>query len=155
MGTSVQPVGEILVLGQSQIWPGIVLPGATAIVMIIVAVVFHMVFWWVMVADAAAIIVAITRRRNAVLGDDVGLLIRTRGGLSRSYAWHQIERMGWQKGGAWGNTLQVHPRGGPYDVPGPNSSIGVGRIWQPARRRLPDPMPELLKRYGIKTLFDR
>ncbi|MEV4537522.1 hypothetical protein AB0J82_27465 [Asanoa sp. NPDC049518] len=104
----------------------------------------------------AALVVAVTRRRNAVLGDDEGLLIQARGGLRRSYAWSEIDRMGWEDSGPFGSTLLVFPRGGPYDVPGPNSSIGVGRIWRPRRRHLtPDPLPDLLRRHGIKSLLDR
>ena len=134
MGDSAEPVGDVHTLGQSRIWPAIAIPGAAAIAMIIVAVVLRYVSWYAMGAVAASLIVALTRRRNAVLGDDIGLLIRARGRLSRSYAWSQIERIGWRDAGIWGSTLQVYPRGGPYDVPGPNSSTDVGRIWRPRRR---------------------
>ena len=155
MGVSSQPVGDVHVLGQSRIWPAIAIPGAAAIAMIIAALAFRRVSDWALVIVAASIIMAVTRRRNAVLGDDVGLLIRTGKGLSRSYAWSEIERLGWQDTGIGGSTLQVYPRGGPYDVPGPNSPIGVGRIWRPRRRHLKvDPLPELLQRHGMKALLD-
>jgi hypothetical protein len=110
MGTSAQPVGDVYVLGKSRIWPGIAIPGAVAITMIIVAVVLRHIPWYAVVAVAGSILIAVTRRRHAVLGDDIGLLIRSREGLSRSYAWSEIERMGWQDAGGWGSTLQVYPR---------------------------------------------
>jgi hypothetical protein len=111
--------------------------------------------WYAVIAVAASTIVAVVRRRNAVLADDVGLLIRARAGLCRSYGWDEIERMGWRDAGIWGSTLELCPRGGPYNMPGPNSSIDVGRIWRPRRRYLNDPLPQLQQRHGIKTLLDR
>jgi hypothetical protein len=155
METSDHPVGEVHVLGQTRIWPAIVIPAAAAIALIIVAVVFRRASWIAMLAVAASLVLAVRHRRNAVLADDVGLLVRGRGGLRRSYAWNEIERMGWQDGSIWGSTLQVFPRGGPYDVPGPNSPIDLTHIWLPGRRRHLDPMPELRQRYGIKALRDR
>ena len=154
MGNSVQPVGEVHILGQSRIWPAIAVPGTAAIVMIMVAVAGRDLYWYWAAAFAASVLIAVTRRRNMVLSDDIGLLVQTRRGLSRSYAWGEIERMGWRDAGMWGSVLQVYPRGGPYDVPGPNSSIGVGRVWRPRRRPVDDPMAELLQRHGIKTLLD-
>ncbi|WP_328533831.1 hypothetical protein OG836_03760 [Micromonospora zamorensis] len=107
-------------------WPAIAIPSAALVVMIVVGVLFDLVDWTVMAFGAASIIVAFTRRRNAVFADDLGLLIRDRGGLRRSYAWNEIERMGWVDAGMWGSSLSVYPRGGPYDVPGPNASINWG-----------------------------
>ncbi len=155
MEESVQPVGEVQILGQTRIWPAIAIPGAATIVLIIIAVVFRLVSWYALGAAAASLILGVTRRSNAVLGDDIGLLVRTRRGVSRPYTWSQIERIGWRDGGLWGSTLQVYPRGGPYDVPGPNSSVDVGRIWLPRRRRLPDPLPGLRQLHGIKALSDQ
>ncbi|MEW1586523.1 hypothetical protein AB0283_13890 [Micromonospora vinacea] len=154
MGESVQPVGEVHVLGQSRVWPTIAIPGVIMPVMIVVGVLFDLVNWTVLMFGAASIIVAFMRLRNAVLADDLGLLVRDRSGLRRSYAWDEIERMGWVDMGMWGRSLAVNPRGGPYDVPGPNASTNVGRIWRPGRRRAADPMPELLKAHGIKGLYD-
>ncbi|WP_112726859.1 hypothetical protein [Micromonospora noduli] len=156
MGESVKPVGEVHVLGQSRVWPAIAIPGVILVVMIVVKVVFDLLNWTVLAFGAASIIVAATRLRNAVFADDLGLLVRDRSGLRRSYAWDEIERMGWDDAGMmWGSSLAVYPRGSPYDVPGPNASINVGRIWHPGRRRSVDPMPELLTRHGIKGLFDQ
>ena len=153
MGASAKPVGDVQVLGESRIWPGVAIPGAVAIAMIIAAVVFRQVSWYAVLV-AASLALAVTSRRNAVLADDEGLLLRSRGGLTRSYAWTEIERIGWRDGGLWGSTLEVFPRGGPYDVPGPNSPTNLARIWRPRRRRHPDPLPELIRRHGIKTLRD-
>ena len=154
MGDSVRPVGEVHVLGQSRLWPAIAIPAVSAIVMIIVAVAAHYVSWYLVGAVAASGVIAVTRRNNTVLSDDRGLLIGKRRGWCRSYAWSEIERMGWRDAGIWGSTLQVYPRGGPYDVPGPNSPIDVGRVWRPRRRYVDDPLPELLQRHGIKTLLN-
>jgi hypothetical protein len=156
MGASAQPVGDVHVLGRSKLWPAIAAPAAGAVILAVGAVVFHFVLWYPIAATAASLIVAVAHPRNAVLGDDIGLIIRARAGsLSRSLPWTDIERMGWQDSGMWGSTLRVYPHGGPYDVPGPNSPITVGRIWEPRRRHRPDPLPELLQRHGIKTLHDR
>jgi len=91
MGDSVRPVGEVHILGQSRMWPAIAVPGAAAIVMIIVAVAGRVLFWYGAAAVAASVLIAVTRRRNMVLSDDTGLLIKTRRGLSRSYAWSEID----------------------------------------------------------------
>ncbi|NYH42122.1 hypothetical protein HNR22_001849 [Micromonospora jinlongensis] len=148
-------MGEVHVLGQSRAWPAIAIPSAALVVMIVVGVLFEVVNWTALMFGVASIILAFTRWRNAVFADDLGLLVRDRGGLRRSYAWDEIERMGWVDAGMWGSSLSVYPRGGPYDVPGPNASINVGRIWRPRRRHLADPLPTLLETHGIKTLLDR
>jgi hypothetical protein len=155
MGTSVEPVGEVRVLGQSQVWPAVAVPGVLAIVILAGASFSHQISWYAVAAVGASLILAYTRRQNAVLADDVGLLLRGPGGLTRSYAWTEIERMGWVDAGIWGSKLELNPRGGPYDVPGPNSATDVARIWRPRRRRSADPLPELIRRHGIKTLRDR
>ncbi|MEU7973530.1 hypothetical protein AB0B48_15995 [Micromonospora sp. NPDC049089] len=155
MGESVKPVGELQVLGQSRVWPGIAIPGVILLVMIVVGALFDLFSWTALVFGAGWIIIAVQRSRNAVFADDLGLLVRDRKGLQRSYAWDEIERMGWVDLGMWGASLAVNPRGGPYDVPGPNASINVGHIWRPGRRRSVDPVPELLKTHGIKALFDQ
>ncbi|MFG1652530.1 hypothetical protein ACGFIE_21635 [Micromonospora sp. NPDC049275] len=154
MGESVRPVGEVHVLGESRAWPAIAIPVAVLVVVIVVGLVFDLFGWNVLAAAAASIIVAVIVRRNAVLADEVGLLVRGRGGLRRSYAWAEIVRLGWVDAGLWGSTLTVYPQGGPYDVPGPNSPTTVGRIWRPRRRRLADPLPALLEKHDIKTLTD-
>jgi hypothetical protein len=154
MGKSAPPGGEIVVLGESRIWPAVAIPAVAAAALALVAVIFRWAFWYGLAAVAASLVLAVTGRRNAVLADQDGLLIRGRGGVRRSYAWTEIERMGWRDSGIWGSTLVVHPRGGPYDVPGPNAPVNVWRIWRPGRRRSADPLPGLMKRHGIKSLLD-
>ncbi|MDG4811230.1 hypothetical protein O7634_31135 [Micromonospora sp. WMMD1120] len=154
MGESARPVGETIVLGQSRVWPAVAIPGAILVLMIVVWILFDLFVGTVLALGAASVIVASTSWRNAVLADDVGLLVRSRRGLRRSYAWTEIERMGWVDAGMWGSVLTVYPAGGPYDVPGPNASTNVGRIWRPRRRRLADPLPALLAAHDIKTLSD-
>lgn len=151
---SVEPAGQVLVLGKSRVWPFIAGPGAAAAVMIVVGVLLHVVSWFGIAAVAIAVAVALTRRRNAVMADEVGILVSRRGSLQRSYAWADIERIGWRDAGWWGSTLAVCPRGGPYAVPGPNSPTDVARIWHPRRPHLADPLPELMERHGIKPLSE-
>ncbi|WP_250006901.1 hypothetical protein [Actinoplanes sp. M2I2] len=155
MGDSVQPVGEVRILAQTRLWPAIAIPGVAAIAIVIGALATGYVSWYAVGGVAASFSIAVARRHNTVLSDDKGLLLRAGRALSRSYAWSDIERMGWRDTGLWGSTLQVHPRGGPYDVPGPNSPIDVGKVWRPRRRYADDPMPALLQHHGIKTLVDR
>ncbi|MET8042404.1 hypothetical protein ABZU25_16265 [Micromonospora sp. NPDC005215] len=154
MGESAEPVGEVLVLGRSRVWPAVAVPVAVVIGLIVGAVLFDWVGWGGLVLSAGSIVLAFVHWRNAVLADDTGLLVRDRGGLRRSYAWSEIERMGWQDAGMWGSSLVVYPRGGPYDVPGPNASVNVARIWRPRRAHLADPMPALLRTHGIKTISE-
>ncbi|MEU4470988.1 hypothetical protein [Micromonospora sp. NPDC023888] len=154
MGESAEPVGEVLVLGQSRVWPAVAVPVAIMVGVIVVAVLLDWVSWGALVLGAASIVLAFVHRRNAVLADDTGVLVRDRGGLRRSYAWREIERMGWQDSGMWGSSLVVYPRGRPYDVPGPNASVIVARIWRPRRPDLADPMPALLETHGIKTISE-
>ncbi|MEU8185462.1 hypothetical protein AB0B85_14620 [Micromonospora sp. NPDC049044] len=154
MGESAEPVGEVLVLGQSRVWPAVAVPAAVLIGLIVGAVLLDWVSWGGLLLGAVSIVLAFLQRRNAVLADDTGLLVRDRGGLRRSYAWPEIERMGWQNSGMWGSSLVVYPRGGPYDVPGPNASVTVARIWRPTRAHLADPMPALLRTHGIKTISE-
>ncbi|MFF0154886.1 hypothetical protein [Micromonospora sp. NPDC005203] len=146
------PVGEVLVLGQSRVWPAVAVPVAIVVGLIVSAVLLDWVSWFGMVLGAASIVLAFVHWRNAVLADDTGLLLRDRGGLRRSYPWSEIERMGWQDGSMWGSSLVVFPRGGPYDVPGPNAPVTVARLWRPGRAHLADPMPALLQAHGIKAL---
>ena len=80
MGDFAQPVGRVHILGKSRIWPAMAIPGVAAIALIIVAVIARYVPWYAIGAVAVSVVVAVTRRRNAVLGDDIGLLIRTRKG---------------------------------------------------------------------------
>ncbi|MEU4423779.1 hypothetical protein AB0F81_24375 [Actinoplanes sp. NPDC024001] len=154
MGESVQPAGEVHVLGESKVWPAVLIPIGAAAVLVAVSVTIGSVPWYGAALLAIGLLVAVARRGNAVLADDEGLLIRGRGGLRRSYAWAQIDRMGWQDTSSWARELVVYPRGEPYDVPGPNSPARPGRIWRWQRRPQADPLPGLRDRYGIKSLLD-
>ncbi|SNY53147.1 hypothetical protein [Paractinoplanes atraurantiacus] len=137
-------------LGESRAWPAIVLPAA----LLMVALAFRKAFFTAGFAIvAAAVIVALARRRNAILADEEGLLIRDRHGLRRSYAWTAIERIGWTASPPWGASLTVCPAGKPYDVPGPNSPVEVAGIWPARRRSAPDPLPGLMRRHGIRGLY--
>ena len=154
MGEQAEPQGEVQVLGESRIWPAVAVPGVAAVILVAVAAYFRFVSGLAVGAVGASLVVAVLWRRNAVLADDVGLLIRGRRGTRRSYAWSEIDRMGWLDTGLWGSVLELHPKGGPYDVPGPNSPVRPARIWRPGRRRHADPLLPLLRRHGVKSLTD-
>lgn len=146
-----ETVGEIVVLDKSRMWPGIAVPAATMVVLGSVAVVTGFTFGYGFIFLAAALSMAVFRRNNAILADDEGLLLRERGKLTRSWRWTEIDRLGWAAWGYWGARLVVHPHGGPYDVPGPNSPVRVGHVWNP-RRVGPDPLQPLMTRHGIRPL---
>ena len=149
---SAQPVGQVRVLGMSRVWPSVAAPAFVLAVLVLACVLYALVSLFGIAAATLAVVLALARRQNAVLADDVGLLIRRRGTLHRSYSWSDIERMGWRDAGWWGSALLVHPRGGPYEVPGPNSPVDVARLWHPRRSRLADPVLELALQHGIKPL---
>jgi hypothetical protein len=144
-----------VVLAETHWWPGLpVLLGVIA-ALTVPMVIFQFYPFWLLSLLTAALITAVIRRGYAVLADEAGLLIRRRQKLKRSYAWAEIDRMGWVDTGFWGSSLMVYPRGGPYDVPGPNAATRVGGVWRPGRRRSgTDPLPELLQVHGIKSLTD-
>ena len=145
---------EARLLAESRIWPAVLLPAVLGALLVAVSVVIGSVPWYGLLLVVIGLIVAVTRRGNAVLADEEGLLIRTRHGVRRSFRWSQIERMGWENTSAWTSEMVVFPRGGPYDVPGPNAPARPGRVWRSPLRRPADPLPELRARHGIKSLTD-
>jgi hypothetical protein len=96
---------------------------------------------------------AIVFRRNAILADDVGLLVRHRGRLTRSYRWDQIREAGPGYGSFGWHGIAVFPDGGPYDVPGPNSPIVVGKVWLWPGREVRERIEAVLRQHGV-TLID-
>jgi hypothetical protein len=73
--------------------------------------------------------------RNAVLADDGGPIVVTRGRTERPYRWSELVAAEWEPGAfwrptgpGWGASLLVAPRGGPFDVPGPNNPRRLGSV---------------------------
>ncbi|MFI2712988.1 hypothetical protein ACH495_22980 [Micromonospora sp. NPDC018662] len=101
---------------------------------------------------AATVIAAWVQRDGALLADDTGLLIRHRGRVTRSYRWAQIRQANLTRPGFGRLALAVFPEGGPWDVPGPNNAVLVGRVWQ---WRRPDPsdrerVEAVLRAHGVR-----
>ncbi|MFI7073365.1 hypothetical protein [Micromonospora sediminicola] len=70
----------------------------------------------------------------------------------RSYRWSEIREAGIARPGFARLALAVFPEGGPWDVPGPNNAVMVGRVWQ---LRAPDPetrdrVEALLRSHGVR-----
>ncbi|MGC4889279.1 hypothetical protein [Micromonospora sp. NBC_01392] len=100
----------------------------------------------------ATVVAAWIQRDGALLADDTGLLVRHRGRVTRSYRWSEIREAGVTRPGFGRLALAVYPEGGPWDVPGPNSAVVVGRVW---RLRQPDlatreRVEALLRSHGVR-----
>ncbi len=141
-----------IVLDESQSWPAAAIPAAALIAALPLALFLADIFWYAVIGFVAALAMAVFRRRNAILADDEGLLLREKGRVTRSWRWTEIDRIGWAAHGYWGARLVVHPSGGPYDVPGPNSPVRVGHVWNPRRDPAADPLPGLRERHGLRPL---
>jgi hypothetical protein len=150
--------GEPVVLLRSRIWPAVLVPAA-----MLAGSVAYGVWARQLPCDLLTIFAAIwlgsaiVFRSNAVLADDVGLLLRHRGRLIRSYRWDQIREAGLGYGNASGwHGITVFPDGGPYDVPGPNSPTVVGRIflWRTGRG-VRERIEAVLRQNGIPVIDDR
>ncbi|NES28014.1 hypothetical protein GCE86_09370 [Micromonospora terminaliae] len=99
------------------------------------------------------VVVAWSQRGDALLADETGLLLRHRSRVTRRYRWGEIREAELTRPGFGQVALAVYPNGGPWDVPGPNSAVLVGRIW---RLRMPDPeiqdrVNALLRSRGVRT----
>lgn len=80
-----------------------------------------LVFPWLLVLAFAA------RLRATVIIDDLGISTRQSGG--QQFAWADLLAISWQNGiGLGGSGPVVRPRGGPYDIPGPNALVVVASL---------------------------
>jgi hypothetical protein len=150
--------GEPVVVLRSRIWPAVLAPAAVLVGSIaygIWAQVFPTGF--LPIIAAVLVVSALLFRGNEVLADDVGLLVRHRGRLIRSYRWDQIREagLGYGSGIGW-RGITVFPDGGPYDVPGPNSPTVVGKVWlwrTPADVR--ERIEAVLREHGVTVIGKR
>ena len=149
--------GEPVVLLRSRVWPAVLMPAAGLIGSIAYGIWAH-VFptGFLPITSAVLVVSALLFGDNEILADDVGLLVRHRRRLVRSYRWEQIREAGLGYGNGFGwRGLTVFPDGGPYDVPGPNSPTVVGKVWlwrtsKETRERI-----EKVLRKGGVTVIDK
>lgn len=73
--------------------------------------------------------------RNAVLADDDGPIVVTRDRTECPYRWSELAAAEWEPGAfwrptgpGWGASLLVTPKGGPFEVPGPNHPTRLGNV---------------------------
>ncbi|MGV9214618.1 hypothetical protein ACTFTM_22380 [Micromonospora sp. RB23] len=138
----------------SRLWPAVLIP--TGVLAALVAVgIWRATFPFVPVALLlTTVVVAWRQRDDALLADETGLWVRRRGRVTRRYRWEEIREAGLTRPGFGQVALAVYPDGGPWDVPGPNNAVLVGRVWM---LRRPDPqttdrMNALLRSRGIRTI---
>ncbi|MFI7216984.1 hypothetical protein [Micromonospora maritima] len=147
------PGAEPVVLFASRWWPAVLVPLGILAATIAVGVRLHTASVLTYSGLTAATVVAAWYQRDgALLADDLGLLVRHRGQVTRSYRWSEIREAGIARPGFARLALAVFPEGGPWDVPGPNNAVMVGRVWQ---LRAPDPatrdrVERLLRSHGVR-----
>ncbi|WP_319460903.1 hypothetical protein [Micromonospora sp. RTP1Z1] len=139
----------------SRVWPAVLVPAAVLVLVVVVGLVMLSSFPFVPFGIAlSTVILAVLLRNDALLADEAGLLVRRWGRVTRSYRWDEVRRAGIARPGFGQVALSVFPHGGPYDVPGPNSEVLVGRVWL---LRRPDQatcerIAALLRAHGIEAL---
>lgn len=152
---SVDVSGEPVVLLRSRIWPAVLVPAV-----VLAGAVGYDIWtrrpaaWLLTILAAVSVGSALLFRGNEVLADEVGLLVRHRGRLTRSYRWDQIREAGLLpvNGVGW-RGMTVVPDGGPYDVPGPNSPTVVGKVWLwRTPQEVRDRIQSVLRGHGVTVI---
>lgn len=122
--------GGAEVLLAAQVWPAVLIPAGVLVALVAAGVWLLPGFPYLPVGILAGVVVlAWFQRGDALLADETGLLLRHRGRVTRRYRWDEIHQAGLARPWFAQVALAVYPRGGPWDVPGPNSAVLVGRIW--------------------------
>lgn len=124
--------GEPVVLLRSRIWPAVLVPAA------LLAGIVAYGIWarrfpldLLTIFAVTSLVSAVLFRGNAVLADDIGLLVRHRGRLSRSYRWDQIREAG------------------------PNSPTVVGKVWLwRTTHEVRERIEAVLRQHGV-TVIDK
>lgn len=123
-----EPVGAEVLLA-AQVWPAVLVP-AGVLAVLIAAGIWRGTFPGLPAGILLSVVVlACFQRGDALLADGTGLLLRHRGRVTRRYRWDEIHQVGLARPWFAQVTLAVFPKGGPWDVPGPNSAVLVGRVW--------------------------
>ncbi|MFC4145204.1 hypothetical protein ACFO0M_02945 [Micromonospora mangrovi] len=147
--------GQVRELLVSRVWPAVLVPAGIAVLIAVVGIALLRFFPYTPFGVAlAVVIVGVVLRRDALLADETGLLVRRRGRVTRSYRWDEIRRAGLARPGFGQVALAVHPHGGPWDVPGPNSAELVGRVWmlRGPDRDTRDALTTLLRTHGVDVI---
>ncbi|SCL53426.1 hypothetical protein [Micromonospora chersina] len=146
--------GGAEVLLASQLWPAVLIP-AGALATLVAAGIWLMPSFPFAPAGLllATVVVAWSQRGDALLADEAGLLVRHRGRVTRRYHWEEIREAELTRPGFGQVALAVYPHGGPWDVPGPNSAVLVGRVWRLRMpdREIQDRIHALLRSRGVRT----
>ncbi|MBM0256834.1 hypothetical protein [Micromonospora sp. 4G55] len=140
----------------SRLWPAVLVPVSALALLVAAGIWLAPTFPFVPVGLLlATVVVAWLQRGDALLADETGLLVRHRGRVTRRYRWEEIREAGLTRPGFGQIALAVYPNGGPWDVPGPNSAVLVGRIWmlRKPNQETRDRVNALLRSRGVRT-FD-
>ena len=122
--------GGVEVLLAAQVWPGVLVPAGVLTVLVTTGIWLAPTFPYFPVGILlSTVVLAWFQRDDALLADETGLLLRHRGRVTRPYRWDEIHQAGLARPWIAQVALAVYPEGGPWDVPGPNSAVLVGRIW--------------------------
>ncbi|WP_433113998.1 hypothetical protein [Micromonospora sp. CA-246542] len=139
----------------SRLWPAVLIPVGVLSALVAVGIWLAPTFPFLPVALLlTTIVVAWRQRGDALMADETGLWVRRRGRVTRRYRWEEISQAGLTRPGFGQVALAVYPHGGPWDVPGPNNPVVVGRVWM---LRKPDPQTTdrinaLLRSRGVPAI---
>ncbi|PWR06067.1 hypothetical protein DKT68_23655 [Micromonospora acroterricola] len=139
----------------SRLWPAVLVPIGALAALVGAGIWLAPAFPFVPVTLLlATVLVAWWQRGDAVLADHTGLLVRHRGRVTRRYRWEEIREAGLTRPGFGQIALAVYPDGGPWDVPGPNSAVLVGRIWslRKPNQETRDRVNALLRSRGVHVV---
>ncbi|WP_139128632.1 hypothetical protein [Micromonospora humi] len=124
------PGAEPVVLFASRWWPAVLVPLGLLTLIVVLSLRGGFASLIAPLGMTAATVVSAWRHRDgALLADDIGLLVRHRGTVTRSYRWSEIHQAGIARPGFGRLALAVYPNGGRWDVPGPNNAVLVGQVW--------------------------
>ncbi|MFI7284963.1 hypothetical protein ACIBOV_32390 [Micromonospora chersina] len=133
MGDRGKPGGAEVLLA-SQVWPAALVPAGVLGLLVGTSVwLLRGVPLFPVGFLLGVVVLAWFQRGDALLADETGLLLRHRGRVTRPYRWHEIHQAGLARPWFAQAALAIYPHGGPWDVPGPNSAVLVGRIWMLGR----------------------
>lgn len=152
MADQAEPGGAEVLLA-AQVWPAVLVPAGILAVLVGTGVWLTPTFPYLPVGLLLSVVVlAWFQRGDALLADETGLLLRHRGRVTRPYRWEEIHQVGLVRPWFAQVALAVYPRGGPWDVPGPNSAVLVGRIWMLRRadRETRERVYALLRSRGVR-----
>jgi hypothetical protein len=144
--------GDVLLV--SRFWPAVLVPAGVLAAAVVTGVwLLDSVPFVPAALLLTTVIVGWLHRGNELLADETGLLVRRRGRITRHHRWEEIHQAGLTRPGFGQVALAVYPDGGPWDVPGPNSAVLVGRVWmlRMPDRKAQDRIHDLLRARGVRV----